>query len=347
MRRVANRRRVEKLMRAAIDRLDLELSGIAVLTEAASGSFAVTPLIAALAGAARVVALTRDSAYGAAADVTDYVRNWANELELGDRIEITRDRAAAKGCSLVTNLGFVRPIDAALMAGLPDDAAVALMWEPWEFRAADVDLGACRARGIPVLGTRETDPRVETFRYVGLLAVKLLLEQEIEIRGGRFLVIAEPPFLTPIVEALEANGGTASGLRPSLGAVTATPTLHQLLEGCDAVMVADHRSGRPAVGAGGLPAEWLAETGAALVHICGQVDDDALAGAGVAKIPPRRVPPGYMTVTTDHVGPRPVVDLHAAGLKVGEMLVRFRRTGLDAVEAARRAVDTGLALDFD
>src|SRR5260370_10713233 len=153
MRRVNNRRRVDRLMRAAIDRLSLDLRGIGVLTEAASGSFAVTPLIAALAGASHVVALTGDSLHGSAAAVTDYVHGWAGDLEVADRIEITSDRrhAAASGCSLVTNLGFVRPIDAALVATLPEDAAVALMWEPWEFRAADVDLAACRARGIPVL----------------------------------------------------------------------------------------------------------------------------------------------------------------------------------------------------
>jgi hypothetical protein len=349
MRRVTDRRRAERLIRAAIGRLELDLDGIGVLTEAASGSFATTALTAALAGAAPVVALTRDSAHGKAAEVADYVGGWAKELNIADRIEITQDRAhpGVAACSLVTNLGFVRPIDAALLRALPADAAVALMWEPWEFRAADIDLSACRARGIPVLGTCETDPRVETFRYVGLLAVKLLLEHEIEILGGRFLVIAEPPFLGPILEALQANGATATGLRPSLGVVTAAPALRRSLEGCDAVVVADHRSDRPAIGEGGLPAGWLAETGAAPVHICGRVDDDALSVAGVAKIPPRRVPPGYMTVTTDHVGPRPVIDLHAAGLKVGEMLVRFRRAGLDAAEASRRAVAGGLALDFD
>ncbi len=57
--------------------------------------------------------------------------------------------------------------------------------------------------------------------------------------------------------------------------------------------------------------------------------------------------PGYMTVTTDHVGPRPVVDLHAAGLKVGEMAVRCRRAGLDAAAVARSVVASGLALDFE
>jgi hypothetical protein len=32
-----------------------------------------------------------------------------------------------------------------------------------------------------------------------------------------------------------------------------------------------------------------------------------------------------MKVATDYVGPRPVIDLHAAGLKVGEELVRAMR----------------------
>ncbi len=347
MQRVTNPRRVEKLIKTAINAFALDLQGIAVLTEAASGNFAVTPLIAALAGAERVVALTRDSGYGAAVEVEEYVMGWATDLGIADRIEVTAEREYAfSRCSLVTNLGFVRPIDARMIAALPEDAAIALMWEPWEFRESDLDLSACRARGIPVLGTCESDARLETFRYLGPVVLKLLLTEDIEVFRGRFLVIGEEPFLSPVVATLNANGAGVRALVPSRGDVIPSAALEQMVSQCDAMIVIDHRSGRPAVGAGGVPVAWLAESGVALVHVCGHVDDDALTAAGIAKIPARRVPLGYMTVTTDFIGPRPVIDLHAAGLKVGEILVRGRRLGLTPAAAASRAVAEGLALGF-
>ena len=93
-------------------------------------------------------------------------------------------------------------------------------------------------------------------------------------------------------------------------------------------------------------ADRFAAAGVRSVHVCGEVDDDGLLAAGAAKIPPRRVPAGYMTVTTDYVGPRPVVDLHVAGLKVGEIVVRALRQGFTRSAAIAMAVRSGLALDF-
>ncbi len=66
MLRLDNQRRVFRLIDEAIERLGLQLSGLRVLTEAASGAFVVTPLIAARAGASRVHAVTTDSVHGPA-----------------------------------------------------------------------------------------------------------------------------------------------------------------------------------------------------------------------------------------------------------------------------------------
>ena len=52
---IANPLRVVKLIRDTIEFLKLDLSGLVVLTEAASGPFVVTPVVAAAAGAERVI----------------------------------------------------------------------------------------------------------------------------------------------------------------------------------------------------------------------------------------------------------------------------------------------------
>ncbi len=336
-------------MRNAIARLELDLRGLAVLTEAASGPFAVTPLIAGLAGASRVVALTADSPYARADAVKEYVSGWAADLAIADRIDIMTDRDAAARvqCNIVTNLGFVRPIDADIVDRLPADAVVALMWEPWEFRPNDIDVSACKRRDIPVIGTCETDARVDTFRYVGLIALKLLLQSEIEVYQSRILVLGEPPFLNHTRDVLADNGAVVSEIRMTHLDEEMRGRLRDELKNTDALVVVDHVSGLPVVGTDGVfMADQLRDAGVVVVHICGSVDDAALLKAGVAKVPSREVAPGFMTVTTDYVGPRPLIDLHAAGLKVGELIVRARRAGLSTREARRVAIDSGLALDL-
>ena len=56
---------------------------------------------------------------------------------------------------------------------------------------------------------------------------------------------------------------------------------------------------------------------------------------------------GSMSVTTDYVGPKPLIDLHAAGLRVGELLTRARQRGLDARAAELAVLETcPFAQDF-
>ena len=59
-----NSRRLLTLMQAAIQRCELNLHHAWVLTEAASGAYVVTPVLAAMAGAQHVFAVTRASRYG-------------------------------------------------------------------------------------------------------------------------------------------------------------------------------------------------------------------------------------------------------------------------------------------
>ncbi|NNM01264.1 MAG: hypothetical protein HKO62_10980 [Gammaproteobacteria bacterium] len=330
-----------RLLSRAIKVFDLDLAGIPVLTEAASGVFACTPLLAACAGA-QTTAVTRDSRYGSAAEVGDFLRTLAAELGVSSRLSI-HEGAAADVCAkaaLPTNLGFVRPIDRSVVERLPADAAIALMWEGWEARAEDIDFAAAAACGVPIVGTNEDDERVKTLEYLGPLAVKLLFEAGIEVLCSRLLVVGSEPFGGRIAAAL-ARFGAASVMHEN-----PEQSAHidaAMLAGLDAVVVAEHRSSALIIGSGGLldPAQ-LAAAGVAVIHISGSTDDSALTAAGIRKVPARSVPPRHMTVTTAYCGPRPVVDLHTAGLKVGEIMVRARRGGADAAGAERAALASGL-----
>jgi hypothetical protein len=280
--------------------------------------------------------------------VAEYTEEWADLLGLDDSIEIVEGEPwrVAGRANLVTNLAMVRPIDRRLIEALPADAAISLMWEPWELRSADLDLQACRDRGVPVLGTRETDKRVRTFEYVGMTVVKLLLEAGVEVLRSAVVLIGSPPFGEESRRMLEAVGADVALVDPCSNVVR--PPMKELVAGSDAVVLVEHRSREPLVGPDALvDPTWIAGAGAVLVDICGSIDEPSLRRAGVEKVPVGAAPSGYMTVTTDYVGPRPVIDLHAGGLAVGAALVEGMRRFGDKDAACRFAVERSPAIALD
>ncbi len=343
MRRLQCDARVPRLVDEAVERFGLDLREIAVLTETGSGPFVLTPLLAARAGAS-VVAVTRDSRHGTAADVRAYTVEWAKRLGVADAVDVRVGSGIehAGDADLVTNLGFVRPIGAPFVARLRRGAAVSLMCEPWEVRPTDVDVDACTAAGVPVLGTDERDPRLRTFDFVGMLALKLLLDLDVEVLFSRIVVVSSEPFASAIVAALAAAGADVTLLDVTRGDDLRGHEARAACAACDGVVVAEHRDRRAVVGGDtGLPIDVMEAAGAAVAHIAGAVEDP---GAVLRRHPAVDAAPGVMTVTTDLLGPRPVVDLHAAGLRVGQALVQAMRRLGSAPEAERAALAESPAL---
>lgn len=344
-----NRSRINALMHKIVNDLEIDLTGQTVLTECASNLFAVTPLIAALAGADKVIAYAKDTKYGLTKDTMAFLDTWAEELGVSDRVFATSQapHTFAKDVNIVTNLNLLRPINEDVINALPVDSCIPLMWEPWEFREEDLDLNHCNKKGIPVLGTNETHPRLEIFRYVGLTALKLLFEMDIEVFQSKIAIIGGDPFAKEADDVLSALEAETLVLDPQEYPDLSTPAVKDKLKDCDAIVVLEHHSKEMVIGGdNGIPVTWISENSIALVHICGGIDDVALKNANITKHPNIDVAPGYMTATTAYMGPRAVVDLHAAGLKVGELVVKGLRSGLTPDEAKAKAVASGIALDF-
>lgn len=340
-----NDRRVRILIERTIAQVELRLSGLVVLTEAATGAYAWTPLIALLAGANSVLTLARDSRFGRAREAQAFVQATARRWGLGNRLEPVssrRDRRLARA-DIVTNLAGVRPLNAPFLQRLKSTVAIPLMWETWEYRPTDLDLAACRRLGIPVLGTNEHHPALKTFEYLGPLALKLLLELDIEMTHCRVVVLGSDEFAQHIVKALAAQGVDISLLDAQRQGVLRMASTRRVLERADALVIAEHHSRRALIGPRGelTPRELAAlNAGIVIAHLCGGIDRPSLEAAGLRCHPARFAPPGYMSVATGYLGPRPVIELHAAGLKVGEALARARARGLTAMAAEQLVLDT-------
>ncbi|MBI2725888.1 MAG: hypothetical protein HYX42_06530 [Polaromonas sp.] len=337
-----------------ISHFGVDLSGLTVYTEAASGTYLLTPIVAALAGARKVFAQTRDSRFATAEVVCRETMRAASAFGVADNIEVRIGRfdEGLAQSDIVTNSGFVRPLDSALVARLKPTAVIPLMWETWEFRAADLDLSACKARGTLVLGTKEQEPPCDLRFFTGLFALKLLFELGFD--GGKVLLLGNAPL---------PAGAIADQMRRTgidLTWVSAEPEgdlrYEQLREHFsnhgqeyDIMVVAEHRHHHQLLGEDGFLdySEILdVNPDLKLGIISGNIDITSLKASRLRYFPEDILPAGFLSYQPYHMGPRPVLTLYTAGLKVGEAMARARLRGLNPKDAAREALASSPAMDF-
>jgi hypothetical protein len=310
-----SRTRLARLVRDAVDRCRLDLSGRVVLTEAATGAYVVTPVLAALAGA-RVYAVTCATVYGSVEDVARETGDLADLLGVRERIDIVteKSREVVARADIVTNSGHVRPIDRTMIGWMKPTAVIPLMYEAWEFRPDDVDIAACRRHGIRVAGTDERAPDADVFSFLGILAVKLLLDAGIPVHGSRLLVLCDNPFAPFLARGL-AGAGAAVDVGAGLAMVSPEASY-------DALLVALRPGRRPVLSATDVAVVARRWPGAVVAQFWGDLDRPVLAAHDVPVWPPAAPAPGHMGILLSAVGPDPIVRLQAAGLKVGELLSR-------------------------
>lgn len=308
--------RLVDLMQAAIERCRLNLSGHVVLTEAASGAYVVTPILAAMAGADQVYAISRTTQYGTFEEVSVDTHNLAKLAGVESRLKIIKkkSREIVNQADLITNSGHVRPIDAGMIGWMKPGAVVPLMYEAWEYRAADLDLAACLKHGIRVAGTNERHPAVDVFTFLGDMSIKLLLDMGVAISYSRVLVLCDNAF-APFIERGLTGAGANVTLREALCHATSDGPF-------DAVLVA--LKPQPGLVVTANDAANIAQLwpGAVLAQFFGDVDRSALETAGVSTWPAVPPAPTHMGILPSDVGPEPVVRLQSGGLKVGEVLLR-------------------------
>ncbi len=311
-------KRLVRLAEKSVAEMRIDLDDAVVVTEAATGAYAVTPIIAALAGARRVYGFTRSTPYGSVEEVVRQTRELAVVAGVLDRIEVRTDRplSVIDEADVVTNSGHVRPLDGEVIGRMRPGSALPLMFESWEIQAGRFDLALDEAvdRGIRVAGTNERHPMVDVFSYLGTMAVKLLFDAGTAVRGTRIVVVCDNPFATyleaglasagAVVRSTSSIGDVDPEFDPDFVLVSLTPT------GSPVITTADvHRIART----------WPT---AVVVQFWGDLDRPVLGEAGVPYWPVQAPPVGHMAILPSQPGPEPVVRLQAGGLKVGSVLLR-------------------------
>ena len=328
------------LMREAIARCDLDLSDATILTEAASGAYAVTPVLAALANARRVFAFTRSSRWGSAEAIEHETEALAQVAGVADRIEIITEkrRAVVATADIITNSGHLRPLDREMVSWMKPTAVIPLMYEAWEVREADIDVAECGRRFIAVAGTNENHPAVAVFPFLGAVAARLLLDAGLSLHGRRISICCDNPFRPFLAQDL-IKAGALVEIVDSVEAISEAPPP-------DAILLAMTRLPRPVIGA--LEAATIARRypGAMLAQFWGDIDREALIQCGVRFWPQQTPPPGHQGIMLSSVGAEPVVRLQAGGLKVGEVMARVRMLQGGGAASCANAVAAAVASGF-
>lgn len=329
-------RRVLRLAERSIAARRLDLSGLRVLTEAAVGYRRLTPVIAALAGAAEVYAVGRDSVSASRRDAEAQTSWLAGVAGVRERIRFypTRLQAPLHAVDIVTDLPGVRPIDESIVRNLTAGAVVSLMRGTSSWRSTDVDVASCRRGGIPVAGLDED--AVGFYRWAALTAVHGLLGLGVEIGGATLAIAGDGAGYGHVVRALAQLGARLLVAAPDnagrialyggekIGDDLADLAARGRLAEAEAVLVCPSEPGRRVIGPGAEidPAD-LAQLAPHLAVLClaGEVDRRGLAAAGLTAWPA-----GGPAAPSDLL-PQAVVELHTAGLRVGEVMARARRRG--------------------
>lgn len=347
--------RIDRVLRQIVEEFDLDLNGLGIYTEAATGAYLHTPILAAMGGARKVHALAADSSFGPKEAVREQTLAEADRLGVADRLEVALEKTPedVADCDVFTNSGSVRPIDREMISWMKPTAVVPLMWETWEFREADLDLGECRRRGILVLGTHESTPPLSMYSYPGHMAMKLVYELGLEGHRTRVLLLGGGNLGQSIHDhfrRVDVEVGWFSDTHERSGPYDSLHD-HFLAEGgaYDVAIVAEHERDVLLMGDGGLVTFDEIRQVCPLLRIgviSGNLDVAGLKASSLAYCPDDVRPFGYMSYQPYHLGPRPVLELYAGGLKVGESMARARLRGLSVDEAAAWALAHSPAMDF-
>jgi hypothetical protein len=347
------------LAKRQVQKLELDLNGLTVLTECASNAYGLTSVMALMAGA-RVLALGRDSSYGTFEKNREEIITIIERENLPlDKIEFYKNTAPSeiwKAANIITNSGFIRPFTAEKIASMNSKAVIPLMWETWELRENELDIAACQKNGIPVIGTNEHFEKADMFGYPGMLAIKLLLESGNEIINNKIVLLGGGLTGRLIAKTfkdlrLDFTWFTSSGKEKEI-VNYAYSELGKILsmDDVDVILCAEHSSKAELIGKNSAVhfsqikdrfpnVQWC--------HLTGDINNEELEKSGISYYPKTIKKAGYMSYDTDNLGWGPVVILNSAGLKVGEIAARSRLNNESIETTIRRTVEYGIGQDFE
>ena len=344
-----------KIINEMINLFDLNLSNLNIYTEAASNNYFFNPILALKAGARKVFAQSKDSIYGKSTNILNLLYKNAKELNLHHNLEIlnSRNHKCLSESDIITNSGFVRPIDKNLILSLKKTAVIPLMWETWEYRKDDFDLDECKKNSILVLGTKETEYPCDMTLYMGKLAIKLL--KHLYYDESKILLIGRDPspaghIYNELLKIKKEVTFVSSTKRSNIKYNEFKKYFLQYGSEYKFIILADFMSDQSLIGEDGLITFKEIENINPQIKIgiiSGSFDIKGLFNSSLEFYPKNFPNENYkMKYHLSELGVEPVLKLFAAGLKVGQEMAFARNNGLNIRDSKLHAIKNSPAMDF-
>jgi hypothetical protein len=328
---------IDKLVRQ-VRALELDLNGKTILTEAASGAYIVTPVLAAIAGA-KVFAFSKTTRYGKVEDIfsntrelADSFREFALDIHLIDQLNpeiITQ-------ADIITNSGHLRPLNESILKHAKDEIVIPLMYEAWEWRDADMDINYIRKRGIKIGATNERHPQIDVFNYLGDMALKQIFDSGICPYKNKFILLCNNDFGPFIAKVLAGICDGLAVIDMNEHRIRYDEQQIDWIGGFPDIRIPEKYKDSEAVIFTAYPFDknWIGEkTPISLQHLKSQLSDPfILRYAGDideiflqkedVRFYPNHVHSGHMGILPSAIGYDPIIRLQSGGLKVAEALLR-------------------------
>ncbi len=318
----------------AIKALTLNLNGYTVLTEAATGPYSMTAIIAAFAGA-QVYAFAQTTSYGTIKKVFYEMQQKINSLGCPPiQLIDTLSPKIISEADIITNSGHLRPLDQDKLQYLKKGAVASLMYEDWEIRDIDIDINCCNRQNIVVGAINERHQNVDVFSYLGDMAIKQIFDAGLTPCNNRFILICNNEFGPYIARRLKHLC--------QLGVIDKEENRGLYGEGIDwlssfpEVDIPAAYAESEAVIFSAYPWDkiWIGNNGPIqipdlasqlvrpfILRFAGDVDTVALKTSDIGYFP-EYVKSGHMGILPSEIGYDPIIRLQAGGLKVGELLLK-------------------------
>ncbi len=306
--------------------MDVDLTGLVVLTGACGAYEEALATVAGLAGAARVIAVCQESKKRSQANAAAHnALPLAVFANVAGRVEtlIRVDRACWPDVDILVSCPGLGPVTRSVVERLPPTAVVALMAEPWEIRPDLVDVEACGQMGIKIAAPNLGHPSIDLLPELAQRCCRLVSDAGVEPRGTRIAVLCDTPCGPFIERALTDRG-----------AVDVQVFTHPMLltrAAWDAVVVALRPSSSPPMDIKGLAAVMDKAGGAKLVQFSGEIDRVAANYFGFQVWPQRKPWRGRPGIAAEVLGPSAMVRRLVGGLKAAEAALHGAKLGSDEI----------------
>lgn len=328
---------IDKLFKR-VAALELNLEGKTVLTEAASGAYVVTPLLAAIAGA-KVYAFTKTTKYGTAEEIFANTRKYIEQctgkkLDIELISELTPE--IISGADIITNSGHLRPLDENKLQHAKDRVVIPLMYEAWEWRDADMDINYIRTRGFKIGATNERHPEVDVFNYLGDMALKQIFDAGLCPYKNKFVLVCNNdfgPFMAKVISkvcdglaVIDKNENRTKYNFPNVEWIGNFPEIKipEAYKDAEAIIFTaypfdqDWIGNETPISAKQIKSEF---NDPLILRYAGDVDTSSLDENNIRYFP-AQVHSGHMGILPSAIGDDPIIRLQAGGLKVGELLLK-------------------------